>query len=99
MRSGGTVDDLALAELAHTERFDRGLTWAETLEAEHDNLRAALDYLQDRDPGSYLQLAGASAGSGWEAVDLALASNSIVSSPNMLPPDPRRQLAVKECEA
>jgi tetratricopeptide (TPR) repeat protein len=50
---------LALGELAHTERFDRGLTWARRLEAEHDNLRAALDHLQDRDPHRYLQLAGA----------------------------------------
>jgi predicted ATPase/class 3 adenylate cyclase len=50
---------LALGELAYTERFDRGLTWVRRLEAEHDNLRAALDDLQDRDPYHYLQLAGA----------------------------------------
>ncbi len=50
---------LALAELAYTERFDRGLTWVRRLEAEHDNLRAALDYLQDHDSLRYLQLAGA----------------------------------------
>jgi tetratricopeptide (TPR) repeat protein len=50
---------LALSEPAYTERFDRGLTWARRLEAEHDNLRAALDFLQDRDPVRYLQLAGA----------------------------------------
>ncbi len=50
---------LALAELAYTERFDRGLTWARRLETEHDNLRAALDHLQDCDPHRYLQLAGA----------------------------------------
>ena len=50
---------LALGELAYTERFDRGLTWVRRLEAEHDNLRAALDQLQDRDPFRYLQLAGA----------------------------------------
>jgi hypothetical protein len=48
---------LALGELAYTERFDRGLTWAGRLEAEHDNLRAALDYLQVRDPLRYLRLA------------------------------------------
>lgn len=48
-----------LTELAHTERFDRGLTWVRKLEEEHDNLRAALDDLQDRDPLRYLQLAGA----------------------------------------
>jgi predicted ATPase/class 3 adenylate cyclase len=50
---------LALGELAYTERFDRGLTWARRLEAEHDNLRAALDQLQDHDPHRYLELAGA----------------------------------------
>jgi predicted ATPase len=48
-----------LSELAYTERFDRGLTWVRKLEEEHDNLRAALDDLQDRDPLRYLQLAGA----------------------------------------
>lgn len=50
---------LALAELAYAERFDRGLTWVPRLDAEHDNLRAALDYLQDHEPVRYLQLAGA----------------------------------------
>ena len=50
---------LALSELAYTARFERGLTWARRLEEEHDNLRAALEHLQDRDPLHYLQLAGA----------------------------------------
>jgi predicted ATPase/class 3 adenylate cyclase len=50
---------LALAELAYSERFDSGLTWARRLEAEHDNLRAALDHLHDRNPLLHLQLAGA----------------------------------------
>jgi predicted ATPase/class 3 adenylate cyclase len=62
---GGAMRDrhadhyLALGELAYRERFDRGLTWVRRLEAEHDNLRAALDHLRDRDPLHYLQLAGA----------------------------------------
>jgi predicted ATPase/class 3 adenylate cyclase len=50
---------LALAERAYAERFDRGLSWVRRLAAEHDNLRAALDDLQDRDPFHALQLAGA----------------------------------------
>ncbi len=53
---------LAVSELAYTERFERGLTWMRWLEAEHDNLRAALDHLKDRDPHRHLQLAG---GLGW----------------------------------
>jgi predicted ATPase/class 3 adenylate cyclase len=57
---------LALSELARTERFKRGLTWVRRLEAEHDNLRGALDHLQDRNPSRYLQLAGA-LGWFWEA--------------------------------
>jgi predicted ATPase len=47
---------LALAELAYTERFEQSLR---RLEPENDNLRAALDDLQDRAPSQYLQLAGA----------------------------------------
>ncbi len=50
---------LALAKLAYPERFDRGLTWVLRLEPEHDNLRAALDYLRDHDRMECLQLAGA----------------------------------------
>jgi predicted ATPase/class 3 adenylate cyclase len=48
-----------LAELAYADRLDRGLTWVRRLEEDHDNLRAALDHLQDREPLRYLQLAGA----------------------------------------
>jgi predicted ATPase len=50
---------VALGELAYAERFDRGLTWVRRLDEEHDNLRAALHYLEDRDHLDYLQLAGA----------------------------------------
>jgi predicted ATPase len=54
---------LALAELADGERFDRNLR---SLKPENDNLRAALDHLQDRAPPQYLQLAGA-LGGFWDA--------------------------------
>ena len=50
---------LALAELPMPARFERGPAWSQRLEEEHDNLRAALEYLRERDPLHYLQLAGA----------------------------------------
>ena len=53
---------LALAELAYTERFAQSPRFG----PENDNLRAALDYLQDRAPSKYLQLAGA-LGEFWDA--------------------------------
>jgi predicted ATPase len=50
---------LALAELAFEERFDPDAAWVRRLDAERDNLRAALDHLEDRAAARYLQLAGA----------------------------------------
>ncbi len=50
---------LAIGDLAYAERFDRGLTWVRRLDDEHDNLRAALEHLQQCEPLGYLQLAGA----------------------------------------
>ena len=47
---------LALAELADSERFEQS---PRHLQPENDNLRAALDHLQDTAPSRYLQLAGA----------------------------------------
>jgi predicted ATPase len=59
---------LALAELAYAERFETSLR---RLEPENDNLRAALDDLEDRDPAQYLQLAGALGNFWFETVRLA----------------------------
>ena len=50
---------LELADFAYEQRLDRGLIWLDRLDAENDNLRAALDYVQDRDPVRHLRLAGA----------------------------------------
>src|SRR5262249_19521817 len=38
---------LMLAELAYAERFDPDLAWVRRLQPENDNLRAALDQLED----------------------------------------------------
>jgi predicted ATPase len=54
---------LALAELTYAERFENNVR---RLEPENDNLRAALDDLQDRAPAQFLQLAGA-LGMFWRA--------------------------------
>ena len=59
VRSRHAEHYLALAELVYGERFDRSLEWLRRLELENENLRAALDHLQERAPSHYLQLAGA----------------------------------------
>lgn len=50
---------LVLGEAAYVERIDSDLTWSRRLEEEHDNLRVALDLLQESDRIGFLQLAGA----------------------------------------
>jgi predicted ATPase len=50
---------LAVAELVYADRFDVSEL---RLRPENDNLRAALDHFQARDPSRYLQLAGALGG-------------------------------------
>jgi predicted ATPase/class 3 adenylate cyclase len=49
---------LALAETAYAGRLEAETRWADALESELDNLRAALDLLA-ADPARFLQLAGA----------------------------------------
>jgi predicted ATPase/class 3 adenylate cyclase len=51
-----------LAERTYSERFRREKEGLDELEREHDNLRAALDWLKKTDARRYLQLAG---GLGW----------------------------------
>ncbi|HZB35278.1 MAG TPA: adenylate/guanylate cyclase domain-containing protein [Gaiellaceae bacterium] len=48
-----------LAEQAYGHRFDAEAEWSERLEIDHDDLRAALDWLAASDPDRALELAGA----------------------------------------
>jgi len=49
-----------LAEIAYSERSDsEHVVWARRLDEELDNLRAALDFLDEFEPVGYLRLAGA----------------------------------------
>ena len=48
-----------LAEEAYRRRFDAEAEQSAMLEADHDDLRAALDLLEESDPGRALELAGA----------------------------------------
>ena len=50
---------LAMAERANDGRITQELLWADVLDREHDNLRAALSRLRESDPEKYLELAGA----------------------------------------
>jgi tetratricopeptide (TPR) repeat protein len=49
----------ALAEQAYRDRFDAEAEWSLRLERDHDDLRAALDWLSEGDPDRALELAGA----------------------------------------
>jgi hypothetical protein len=48
-----------LAEAAYAQRLDHEAGWTAGLEVEHDNLRAALDFLRRADSARHLRLAGA----------------------------------------
>ena len=49
----------ALAEQAYAHRFDGEAEWSARLERDHDDLRAAFDWLSESDPDRALELAGA----------------------------------------
>ena len=49
----------ALAEQAYERRLDAEAEWSAQLGLDHDDLRAALDWLLANDPGRGLELAGA----------------------------------------
>ena len=56
-RHAATFMDLAAR--GYHERFEKEQQWTVILETEHDNLRAALEFLRESDAGKYLELAGA----------------------------------------
>ena len=49
----------ALAEQAYGHRFDAEAEWSARLDSDHDDLRAALDWLSEHDADRALELAGA----------------------------------------
>jgi predicted ATPase/class 3 adenylate cyclase len=49
----------SLAEQAYGHRFDAEAEWSARLDSDHDDLRAALDWLEQDDPDRTLELAGA----------------------------------------
>jgi predicted ATPase len=68
LRAGSEEDELrrrhatffsALAEEAYRHRFSAEVEWSARLDGDHDDLRAALDWLSDNDSDAALQLAGA----------------------------------------
>jgi non-specific serine/threonine protein kinase len=56
-RHAATFSDLA--RQGYVERFEREQHWTSLLETEHDNLRAALEFLRESNAEQYLELAGA----------------------------------------
>jgi predicted ATPase/class 3 adenylate cyclase len=49
----------ALAEQAHAHRFQAEAEWSARLDEDHDDMRAALDWLEPNEPDLALELAGA----------------------------------------
>jgi predicted ATPase/class 3 adenylate cyclase len=50
---------VVLAEEAYARRFDAEAVWSARLDADHDDLRRALDWLEEHDVDAALELAGA----------------------------------------
>ena len=59
VRSRHAATFMDLASRGYAERFEKEQHWTSLLETEHDNLRAALEFLRESDAERYLELAGA----------------------------------------
>lgn len=68
LRQAGEIEDarrrhasefLALVERGYAARLTEEDRWSAAFEADHDNLRAALDFLRETDPEGHLRMAGA----------------------------------------
>ncbi|HYN06285.1 MAG TPA: protein kinase [Vicinamibacterales bacterium] len=58
-RSRHALAFMDLARRGYVERFEREQHWTALLDTEHDNLRAALEFLREANAEQYLELAGA----------------------------------------
>ena len=89
-RARHLVECLALAERAYAGRAEDEEAWAATLEAEHDNLRVALETARATDPERYLELAGALGWFWYVRSHLADGSQHLTAALAGSPSDPVR---------
>ncbi len=81
---------LGLAERAYAGRISEEDRWSATLEADHDNLRVALDVLREADPEQHLRMAGA-LGWFWQARSYLIEGREqLTAALAATPPEPAR---------
>jgi len=82
-----------VAENAYAERFADEATWVASLEREHDDLRAALDWLQTADRPRAVDVAGA-LGWFWLSHGYLLEGCGRLADPDAAAPEPARARAL-----
>jgi non-specific serine/threonine protein kinase len=99
LREAGELEDvryrhatgfLALAERSYKGRHTEEDRWSAVLEADHDNLRAALDFLRECDPERHLAMSGALAWFWHARSYLAEGRAQLTASLERTPADPPR---------